>query len=581
MGDDGQSVNQKHLERLLVFGVIVVLLTAKVLWGYWERDLTSGDTSSYFRDAVRWHRSGEVNIVWSPLYTAYYGMWLSVSENAVVATFLHRFGLIVVSTVLVAWLGLLSLPRVFAFLLVSWWIMLPIHYDTLYEVHLFGAIPVIALGIVSLMANENWRMPFLLGITLVTTMLLRNEYILALGMLAAVSIYHLLNRWRQISRSLVYAALIRHAIVMLFAGLLIGYFYSVSHVKGSRIQALSSPKHTLNMCQVYAFGYHQRNPSWKKSPWTDCSELMSEKFGTPSPSLRQMIIANPGEVINHFLWNLGLSKAGIEVLLFNATDSLDNPDYPPVLIVPVLPSVLSSLTLMIFLAGTIMTFKKSQNGFASIRSDLIRIGPILLAMLVVASAVIITQRPRPSYLLGPGVLFVWLIMTYVWRFTDRYINWNSYKLFLSVSVLILIIAPSFRDFQAYRKSHGYGPGSLNLIYGEVFSHQKRLCKVNGPIVLGAYSTDIANYLYDPCKTHKFVSSMSLSPDAYLNPDNFVFALENMNAGGLIVDPFLFFKYPDLQNCSAMRDALLKFGWSQLSFSIKDDGRCVAVYIKGQ
>ena len=145
-GQEDTSADGKPQLWIFVFCLFVVLLMAKVLWGYWERDLTLGDTPQYFSRAVCWHEAGKNDFVWSPLYTAYYSLWLNVSKNAVVVTFLHRFGLIVMSTVLVAWIGLLSLPRVLAFLLVSWWLVLPIHYDTLYEVHLFPTLPVLALG---------------------------------------------------------------------------------------------------------------------------------------------------------------------------------------------------------------------------------------------------------------------------------------------------------------------------------------------------------------------------------------------------------------------------------------------------
>src|SRR5215208_4410871 len=52
----------------------LLLLQIRVMWGDWSyRDLTSGDTSSYFVAAYRWYRDFTVDLVWSPLYTAFYG----------------------------------------------------------------------------------------------------------------------------------------------------------------------------------------------------------------------------------------------------------------------------------------------------------------------------------------------------------------------------------------------------------------------------------------------------------------------------------------------------------------------------
>jgi hypothetical protein len=129
------------LSSIAWFVVLLLLLCAKVLWGYWTRDLTLGDTSGYFEVATRWAYLHRVNFLWSPLYTAYYGSWWHWFPDAIVATFVHRLVLVLVSVALVAWLALLTLPRLLAVALVVWWIALPIHYDTLYEVHLFGALP--------------------------------------------------------------------------------------------------------------------------------------------------------------------------------------------------------------------------------------------------------------------------------------------------------------------------------------------------------------------------------------------------------------------------------------------------------
>ena len=424
-------------------------------------------------------------------------------------------------------------------------------------------------------------MPLIIGITLVTTILIRNEYVLALTVFVAVASFNLYRNRRRLSWRLFHFAVFRYALVLLFVGLLVGFFYSVSYVKGSQVKDYTRFKHTLNMCQVYAFGYQQRDISWKGNPWTDCSELMKEKFGVPFPTLKEMLIANPAEVARHFLWNIGLTKAGFEVLLFNATSSTDNPDYPTVVVKPVWPGVLFSLTLVILITGTILTYYKRREGVAAIRRDLSRIGPVLLALTVVSAAVIITQRPRPSYLLGTGILYVWLVLTFVWRLTDRYVNWNSFKMFLSVSALILLIAPSYRD------THGSKVSTLNLIYGELLPHQERIHNTPGSVVLDASLSGVIDYLRpsltkspQPWPAAKgIVSFQALAQEALLNPSNLVASIEDLKAGVAIIDPCLIMKYPTLQDCSSLRDAFLKSGWIQLSYSNGDNEQCIAVYIK--
>src|SRR4051812_25111875 len=69
----------------------ILLLQLKIVWGIWRfRDLTSDDTSYYFVDAYRWFRSGSASILWSPLYTSFYGSLLNVSSDAFLVTTLHR-----------------------------------------------------------------------------------------------------------------------------------------------------------------------------------------------------------------------------------------------------------------------------------------------------------------------------------------------------------------------------------------------------------------------------------------------------------------------------------------------------------
>ena len=280
-----------------LYAGLVLLVMLKATWGLWHRDLTYGDTSNYFQLAMRWFQSSQVDIVWSPLYTAYFGSWLFVTQDGASAVLLHRLFLIVFSTILVAWFALRSLPTLLAFALTCWWVVLPIHYNTLYEVHLFGALPMMTLAVISVTVSTQWRMPLMLAVSVGATALVRNEYIIAVTIFTGwmlLSWFRNRSAIRQLGQP--QQGTLRYvAICLLPVLLLIGFFYSVSVVKGAAIKAASEPKHTLNMCQVYAFGYQQRNSNWTKSPWTDCRELMTEKFGHPLPSIGTMAVANPSD----------------------------------------------------------------------------------------------------------------------------------------------------------------------------------------------------------------------------------------------------------------------------------------------
>jgi hypothetical protein len=579
-GGRGSLFKDTSSRDVVIYVTLVFLIVVKVLWGFWTRDLTMGDTSSYFMQAVRWHKDGQVNIVWSPLYIAYFGSWLSITENASVATLLHRVGLIVVSTGLVAWLGYVTLPRVLALLLVVWWIALPIHYDTLYEIHLFGAIPILLMAVVSLQIGDEWKQPLLLSIALVTTFLVRNEYVLVIGVLSVLAGLKLFRKRYSISLSEMKLSGLRFAVVFFLAGLLITYFYSVSYVKGDVIAQKSTTKHTLNMCQVFAFGYQQRHSDWIGSAWSGCSNLMQEKFGKPMPTLHEMVVSNPSEVAEHFLWNFSLTRAGLEVLLFNSTGAVDNPDYAPVIVQPVVPTVLLSLTILICLGGTFVIFRKYPVQYAEIREKLARISPLLLAVLVMTIAVILTQRPRPSYLLGAGVLYMWIVLLLLSAFMSNCKKVDSWRFLCAFAVAILLFIPSYQSLPLPSKN-----GVLSVVYNKLQPKAKELCQNKGAFALSEYGIYFVNYLCSPYNPslmsggNDLVDISSLPKAAMASSESLVDALQYAGASALIIDPYMSQKYPNLGGCPELRDAFLKRGWRQLNYSMVDNGQCIAAYIK--
>jgi hypothetical protein len=569
------------VRRELALAALVALLTVKALWGFWERDLTFGDTSSYFKSAVRWHYAGEVNIVWSPLYTAYFGAWFNVTKDAAALTLLHRVGLVVLSTALVAWLGLLTLPRVLALLLVAWWIALPIHYDTLYEVHLFGALPVLAMAVVVFAVPPAWRGPVLGGIAVVASVLVRNEYVLVAGVLAAAGVWQLV-RDEAPTRSVraMGSAVARVGMVLLGAALLIVFFYSVSHVRGARVLNAAESKHALNMCQVYAFGYQQRNPTWPHSPWTECQGLMHAQFGKPLPTLGEMVRANPREVATHFLWNLGLTRAGAEVLLFNATSSRENPDYAPVRMLPVIPTVLLCLTLAIMSAGLLVLSRGRGEREAETRRRLAVMTPLLLGVLVMSVAVVLTQRPRPSYFLGTAVLYVWLVLQCGMVMVPRSRGLDTPRACLVTALILLVVVPSYRSLPLPSKL-----GSLTRLYEALRPEAPRLCRSGSRLAIGEYASELSSYLCKPPNVEapdlglEVLSIGSLSGEELHNPGAFVAVLESRGIDAVVVDRVMLQRYPGLEGCRAVRDAFLARDWEQLAYAVAGDRDCTAAYAR--
>ncbi len=578
VGDSNGNRNVR-IGTILFVGV-VILLVLKALWGYWDRDLTYGDTSSYFSNAVRWHRDGQVNIVWSPLYTMYYGSWLDVTGNAAYATFLHRLGLIFGTTALIAWLSALTLPRSLALVLVGWWIALPIHYDTLYEVHLFGTLPLLLMGIIPFAANKKWKMPLLLGVALLSTVLIRNEYVIAVAVFSAIIGYRIFRNRKRLLYSESKKSSLRYIVIVMVAGLIISYFYSISYLKGDAIQEASIPKHTVNMCQVYASGYRQRNPEWKYSPWTQCSLLMEQVFGKPKPSLGEMVVSNPSAVFEHFLWNLKLVPAGIEVLLFNATVSSDNPDYVRVKVIPFVPRLLLWVSILCVVSSIIFLFWKKESDF---HSKLGRIAPVLFVAIAMTIAIILTQRPRPSYLLGTGVLYIWVILVFFSSFKPVSVLSENRMVFGTVAIALLLLIPSYRSIPWDSGWVNSKTGYRGWTYKALRFHSKRLCRDGDTIAIGEYGNNISSYLCSPIKTDPdksksdVVEFHTLPAEAFTSAYGFITALEEKGVRSVIIDPSLTLRYRGLVDCPTLARAFLNKGWKMLNYTLIRRNSCIAVF----
>ena len=164
---------------------IVVAVAAKTVWGMWlYRDLTTGDTSSYFVKAIRWFERFETDILWSPLYTSFYGQTLFATHSVYGATTLHRIIIVVAAAV-----GVLALMRRLmspglALLVALWWTILPINFDTLYEVHLFALLPILIVLIVASSGTRPAHRGIILALLLGITVLVRNETSVALMVFA-------------------------------------------------------------------------------------------------------------------------------------------------------------------------------------------------------------------------------------------------------------------------------------------------------------------------------------------------------------------------------------------------------------
>ncbi len=468
-------------------------LQFKVVYGMWFfRDLTSGDTSAYFTYASIFHSTFRDQIAWSPLYTTFYGTLLNFSHDAYFVTILHRLIIIFAVSLLMLAVMRRLLPHSIAWLVTAWWVILPINFDALYEVHLFAVIPTLIVFLVALYKPTIWTRGAALGLFLLTSFLMRNEVFIATGLwFAACLIWEVYSARKQGARSLgVYLRAYALPVITVFVVVLL--FYVRAQTQFPQLSAVLSEKHTLNVCQIYAYNYQQRHTDFTGSPWTQCQDLMTRVFGVPEPSMTEAIGRNPRAMLAYFAWNVRLIPDGLQVLLFNATSGTGQPDYVSHITGAWYALVLSLLLLVILIAG-VRELRRNDwwNRWIKARAW----GWIaLLCMAVVMVVVMLTQRPRPSYLINLFVLIAALVGMGAFVLIDRWIGIKRFSLWMPVVavVLIALVPPYFTE--QYRNSDDSTGRYLLLRYERLAPFKSLLTQPNMHLLTYGWSNDLCSYI---------------------------------------------------------------------------------------
>ncbi|HSQ55183.1 MAG TPA: hypothetical protein VLM40_05505, partial [Gemmata sp.] len=276
-----------------------------------------------------------------------------------------------------------------------------------------------------LTARGPWRRAAALGLLCCSAVLVRNELSVAAGLLALVLGWY---EWRRGESPLRPSrVLLAYATISLLAAGVCGLAYSASIVKYPVLTQTLHHKHAVNMAQVYAFAYQQRHPEWTGSPWFNCYSLMETQFGNKTPTLREMIRANPAAVREHFAWNLSLAPSGLQLLLFNRASGSISPDYDGN-VIPRLnkrrASYLSWLVVGIWAAGFFALWRGRREWWRDWLSTRGLGWAGMFAVAAVAVPIILTQRPRPSYLFSLGIVLIAITgmcfhaATARWRLTE-------------------------------------------------------------------------------------------------------------------------------------------------------------------
>jgi hypothetical protein len=429
----------------------ILLIQAKVLWGIWEhRDLTPGDTGSYFVMASRWADQLQVDPGFYPLYHALWGSLQWIVPDPFAVTILHRVLIALGTTALfLAVMRRLLTPGI-AWALALWWATLPIAYDVLYEIHLFGALGGLAIALVALRWSGLAGRATVFGLLLASALLVRNENIVAAVIFGVVWLGYELWRarrgvapaWRTLAAA---GAIPLISFAVLFG--LVSWRNATPHGIFSELRH----KHEINICQVYAQGLWQSGDVRAENPHAQCDVYTEEDFGQRFPSLTEAIAENPGAIARHFARNAGLVPAGLEIDFFNAKfgsiSDESNPDYIPINQGSWLVLVGSIAIVIVIATGAVLIWTERRRWWDDWLRSRAWGWAALGAMGSSALYAALMTRPRPSYMFPLSILiFAALGMSLVVIASRLGIPRRARAVIPPLALAALILIPShYRD----------------------------------------------------------------------------------------------------------------------------------------
>jgi hypothetical protein len=211
---------------------------------------------------------------------------------------------------------------------------------------------------------------------------------------------------------------------------------------------------------------------------------MERVFGQPLPSLFQMIKANTPAVWEHFLWNLSLVPNGLQVSLFNAMSGTINPDYPPV--ARSWGALALSVAVMLVMAFAVIHAARNWKAWRWWFRKHSDAWFIMLAVVCVAGPVILTQRPRPSYLFPVSVFLMAVIGSAVHILTHLHTAVMK-RIAVAIVLIVLVIIPPY--YASHRSDR-----PLYTNYERLRPFAALLVEENNKILLGDYNGELQGYL---------------------------------------------------------------------------------------
>jgi hypothetical protein len=549
----------------------ILLIQSKVLWGIWEhRDLTPGDTASYFVMASTWADHLQVDPGFYPLYHVLWGSLQWIVPDPFAVTILHRVLIVLGTTALfLAVMRRLLTPGI-AWALGLWWATLPSIYDVLYEIHLFGALVGLGIALVALRWSGLPGRATVFGLLLASALLVRSENIVAAFVFGAVWLGYELWRLREGEappwRTLAAAC----AVPVLSFAVLLG-LVGWRNANPTSVLSELSHKHEVNVCQVYALGLWQSGDVRAQNPAGQCYVYTFEDFGQRYPSLTEAFSENPGAIARHFARNAGLVPAGLELSLFNAkfgsVSDASNPDFIPIHQGSWLVLVGSVAVVLVITTGAVLIWTDRRRWWEQWIRRRVWGWVALGAMAMTALYAALQTRPRPAYMFPLSVLILAALGMSLLVIANRLgVPRRARAVIPPLALVALILVPN--HYRSEYSNPQVGPGErlktavtrLDPYSGELEGNEHGLLAVypaNGACDYVGRS--------NPCTgvSWNYPIAETLSPELAGRRQN---ALEPTRVDFIYADEYVFTADPGIR---VSLDGLLGQGWRRVGPSSPD------------
>jgi hypothetical protein len=454
--------------------------------------------------ASGWADHLQVIPAYYPLYNVLYGSLKWLVDDPFSVTILHRVLIVLGTTaLLLAVLRRLLTPGI-AWALALWWAVLPVTYDTIFEIHLFGALAGLAIALVALRWSGLAARATVFGLLLAAALLVRNEYIVGAFVFGVVWVGYELWRMRTGTAPPWRALAAAGAIPMLSLAILFGLVSWRNGAAGSVFSQLSA-KNELAFCQGYALGLEHSGDVRVSNPLAQCDVYTREDFGERMPSLVQAFENDPGAVAGHFGRNGGLFPAGLEIGLFNAkfgsVDAPSNPDYIPINRGSWLVLAGSIAVVLVIVTGAVLIWRDRRRWWEDWIRERAWGWAVLAAMGSVGIYAGLMTRPRPSYIFPLSILILALLGMSLVAIVGRLgVPQRARAVIPPLAIAAVILIPN--HYRAGYSNPQIGPGQpLKTAVSRLEPYRDELAG-GGHGLLAVYpSTDACLYVggSDPCR----------------------------------------------------------------------------------